>query len=65
MGCSPWGHKELDTTEQLIHTCLGKMQQNNLEISFTNKRIQGYIFWEWSDLFAKIPDHLLILVDIS
>ena len=19
MGCSPWGHKELDTTEQLTH----------------------------------------------
>ena len=20
MGCSPWGHKELDTTERLTHT---------------------------------------------
>ena len=22
MGYSPWGHKELDTTEQLTHTCI-------------------------------------------
>ena len=21
MGCSPWGHKELDTTEATKHTC--------------------------------------------
>ena len=36
-GCSPWGHKELDTTEPLsMHTCMmGKKRGENRIISFS------------------------------
>ena len=37
MGCSPWGHKELDTTEQLALSLFSKWKiQNYLWISKTD-----------------------------
>ena len=38
-GYSPWGHKKLDTTEQLTHTCFTDLICTFVFVSFTFRKI--------------------------
>ena len=57
MGCSPWGHEELDTTEQLhFHfslSCVGEGNGNPLQCScLENPRNRGA--W-WAAVYEVAP----------
>ena len=49
VGCSPWGHKELDTTEQLhFHfslSCIGEGNGNPLQCSCLENPRDGGAWW--------------------
>ena len=49
MGCNPWGHKELDTTEQLhFHfslSCMGEGNGNPLQCSCLENPRDGGAWW--------------------
>ena len=39
MGYSPWGHKELDTAEQLTHV---RPERSDISFKFQQGEMQGY-----------------------
>ena len=47
MGCSPWGHKELDTTERLHFSlsCIGEENGNPLQCSCLENPRDGEAWW--------------------
>ena len=47
MGCSPWGHKELDTTERLRFSlsCIGEENGNPLQCSCLENPRDGEAWW--------------------
>ena len=49
MGCSPWGHKELDTAERLhFHfslSCIGEGNGNPLQCSCLKNPMDGGAWW--------------------
>ena len=49
VGCSPWGHQELDTTEQLqFHfslSCIGEGNGNPLQCSYLENPRDGGAWW--------------------
>ena len=49
MGCSPWGHKESDTTERLHFnyslTCIGEGNGNPLQCSCLENPRDGGAWW--------------------
>ena len=48
VGCSPWGHKESDTTEQLHFfslSCIGERNGNPLQCSCLENPRDGGAWW--------------------
>ena len=79
VGCSPWGYKQLDTTERLhFHfslSCIGEGNGNPLQCScLENPGTAGpgglpsmgshWVGHDWSDLAATAAEYTLILTDL-